>query len=216
MQYLVAGAFYGVDLQVAPDALIQDLAPDVHFKKFYKRYYPVTFFKSHCLPKPGYRKVVYLLRDGRDAMVSYRHYLEALCGEKLDFLQLVQLGDKLFPCKWHEHVAQWLANPHSAQMITVRYEDLRKDPVTQLLRIGEFAGLPCKLAALEYAAKNASFGAMKMREASFAWENPQIPKDKSFIRRGQTGSHQDEMPSVVREAFLREAGVMMKKAGYLS
>jgi hypothetical protein len=216
MQYLLAAAFYGIDLQTAPDALIQDLAPDVHFKRFYKRYFPVTFFKSHFLPRPDYRKVVYLLRDGRDAMVSYRHYLEALCGEKLDFLKLVQSGDKFFPCKWHEHVAQWLANPHSAQMITVRYEELKKDPVSQLRRIGGFAGLACPPGVLERAAQNSSFAAMQAREASFAWENPQIPKSKPFIRRGQIGSHQDEMPPDVREAFLHEAGAMMKKAGYFA
>jgi hypothetical protein len=216
MQYLVAGAFYGIDLQSASDALIQDLTPDVHFKKFFKPWFPVTFFKSHFLPRPDYRKVVYLLRDGRDAMVSYWHYLEGLLGKEMDFLELVQTGRELFPCKWHEHVAQWLDNPYSAQMITVRYEDLKKDTATQLRRIADFAGLPCQDSMLERAAQNSSFAAMKLREASFAWENPQIPKNKPFIRRGQIGSHKDEMSSAVREAFLAEAGAVMKKTGYLS
>lgn len=216
MQYLVAGAFCGIDLQTASDALIQDLAPDVHFKKFFKPWFPTTFFKSHFLPRPDYQKVVYLLRDGRDAMVSYWHYLEGLAGKEMDFLELVQTGRGLFPCKWHEHVTQWLANPYSAQMITVRYEDLKKDPVAQLRRIGDFAGLDCQSSALERAAQNSSFAAMKQREASFAWENPQIPKNKQFIRRGQIGSHQDEMPFAVREAFLNEAGAMLRKTGYLS
>ncbi len=216
MLYLVAGAFYGTDLQVASDALIQDLAPDVHFKKFFKPWFPVTFFKSHFLPRPDYRKVIYLLRDGRDAMVSYWHYLEGLAGKEMDFLELVQTGRGLFPCKWHEHVAQWLANPYSAQMITVRYEDLKKDTVAQLRRISDFAGLACQDSVLERAAQHSSFAAMKQREASFAWENPQIPKNKQFIRRGQIGSHQDEMPSAVREAFLSEASAMMRKTGYLA
>lgn len=216
MQYLVAGAFYGIDLQTAPDALIQDLAPDVHFKKFFKPLFPVTFFKSHFLPRPEYRKVVYLLRDGRDTMVSYWHYLEGLVGKDLDFLELVQTGRELFPCKWHEHVAQWLANLYSAQMITVRYEDLKKDTVAELRRIRDFAGLTCPDSALERAAQHSSFAAMKHREASFAWENPQIPKNKQFIRRGQIGSYEDEMSSAVRDAFLGEAGAMMKRAGYLS
>jgi hypothetical protein len=216
MQYLVAGAFYGIDLHVAPDSLIQDLAPDVHFKKFFKPWFPVVFFKSHFLPRPDYRKVVYLLRDGRDVMVSYWHYLEALTEKKMDFLELVQTGNGLFPCKWHEHVAKWLLNPYSAQLITVRYEDLKKDPVGQLRRIGEFSGLSCDLALLQRATQASSFEAMKEREASFTWENPQIPQNKQFIRRGQIGSHQDEMPSAVREAFLSEASAMMRQTGYLA
>lgn len=216
MQYLAASAFYGIDLEVAPDALVQDLAPDVHFKKFFKPYFPVTFFKSHFLPRPDYRKVIYLLRDGRDVMVSYWHYLEGLCGKEMDFLELVRTGEGLFPCKWHEHVEQWLANPYGAQMITIRYEDLKKDAAAELRRMGEFAGLPCAAGVLEVAARKSSFSAMKQREASFAWENPQIPKNKQFVRRGQVGSHRDEMTPAVRDAFMRQAGAMMKQTGYLS
>jgi len=216
MQYLLAGAFYGIDLTVASDSLVQDLVPDVHFKQYFKPWFPVTFFKSHFLPRPDYRKVVYLLRDGRDAMVSYWHYLEGLAGKDLDFLELVKTGRKLFPSKWHEHVAQWMANPHAAQMITVRYEDLKKEPVTQLRRIADFAGLKCQDSTLELAAKNSSFSSMKQRESTFAWENPQIPKNKKFVRRGEVGSHKDEMPPDVREAFLSEASPMMKSAGYLT
>jgi len=31
MQNLVAGVIYGIDARLAPDSLIQDLVPDVHF-----------------------------------------------------------------------------------------------------------------------------------------------------------------------------------------
>jgi hypothetical protein len=160
--------------------------------------------------------VIYLLRDGRDAMVSYWHYLEGLTGKEIDFLDLVRTGDGLFPCHWHEHVEQWQANPYAARMMTVRYEDLKKDAVAQLERIADFAGLKRETARLDRAAQGCDFAAMKRREASFAWENPQIPKDKQFIRRGQIGSHADEMSSAVREAFLQKAGPALKQTGYLT
>jgi hypothetical protein len=214
MQYLVAGAFGGIDLKRAPDALIQDLAPDVHFKKFYKPYFPVTFFKSHFFPRPEYRKVVYLLRDGRDAMVSYFHYLRGLTEQEVDFLDLVQGGQMLFPGKWHEHVEQWLANPHQAKFMILRYEDLKKNTVTELERIADFAGIKCDSTILEAAARDSSFSAMKQREQSFAWENPQIPKNQQFVRRGQVGSHKDEMPPTVLQAFLRQAGPTLSRMGY--
>ena len=121
-QNLLAGVAFGVDPEFTPDALIQDLVPDVHYKSHYKRYGPSAYFKSHALPQKQYRRVIYLLRDGRDVMVSYHHFLTALQGP-LDFLKLVQ-GVGLSPCQWHEHVEQWLANPHGAEMIVVRYEDL--------------------------------------------------------------------------------------------
>ena len=215
MQYLIAGAFYGLDLTIVPDALVQDLVPDVHFKKVIKHYYPVTFFKSHFLPRPDYRNVIYLLRDGRDAMVSYWHYLQALTDQPIDFLDMVRSGTGLFPCKWHTHVEQGLANPCGARMMTVRYEDLKEDTARELRRIGEFAGLACETAVLEQAARKGSFSPMKAREASFAWENPQIPKNKPFVRRGRVGSHLEEMPSTVRQAFVEEAREVLKKTGYL-
>ncbi len=215
MQYLIASAIYQIDVTAAPDALIQDLVPDVHFKRYFKRYFPVTFFKSHFLPRPDYRKVVYLIRDGRDAMVSYLHYIEGLTGEKIDFLKLVQAKEGLFPSKWHEHVEQWMANPHQAEMITVRYEDLKRDTVGELRRICEFAGIPREQAVLEKAAEQSSFSSMKKREKTFPWENPQIPKSKQFVRRGEVGSHKDEMSTAVTDAFLAEAGGTLRKMGYL-
>jgi hypothetical protein len=215
MQYLMSSAAYGIDVASAPDSLIQDLVPDVHFKKFFKPYFPITFFKSHFMPRPDYRRVIYLLRDGRDAMVSYLHYVEGLKGEKIDFLQLVKAKEWLFPGAWHDHVEQWLANPHKAEMIVVRYEDLRKNTVGELRRICEFAGIQREQAVLETAAEKCSFSSMRKREDSFAWENPQIPKSQRFVRRGEVGSHKDEMPAAVLEAFLAEAGSTLRKTGYL-
>jgi len=214
-QYLLSAAIFGVDLEIAPDSLVQDLVPDVHFKQFFRRYGKSAFFKTHFQPVPEYRKVIYLLRDGRDAMVSYFHYLRGLTGRELDFLNVVKTGEELFPCKWHDHVEQWFSNPHKAEMIVVRYEDLKRDTVGELQRICDFAGLKRETSVLEQAARKSSFSAMKKREQSFAWENPNIPKNKQFVRRGEVGSHKDEMPPAVAEAFLAGAGTAMKKAGYL-
>ena len=136
-------------------------------------------------------------------------------GQEIDFAEMVQTGDKFFPCKWHEHAERWLDNPHGAEMITVRYEDLKSNTAAELARIADFAGFKRDLAALEAAARSASFSAMKRRETSFPWENPQVPKNGQFIRRGQVGSHRDEMPADAREAFLREAGPTLKRTGYL-
>ena len=59
-------------------------------------------------------------------MVSYFHHLTAL-GNPLDFFKLVATGEGLFPCRWHEHIDAWTANPHGAQMITISYEMLKRD-----------------------------------------------------------------------------------------
>src|SRR4051812_37715144 len=62
-QNLICGLMYGVDSRVCPALLVNDLVPDVHFNEYYHRYSTPMFFKSHSLPRPEYRRVVYLVRD---------------------------------------------------------------------------------------------------------------------------------------------------------
>ncbi len=215
MQHLIASAFFGLDLELVPDSLLQELVVDVHRPKYYKRFSTPTFFKTHDLPKKEYKRVIYLLRDGRDVMVSYYHHLRALGGD-VDFLKMVETGEGLYPGKWHDHVKAWLDNPFQAKMMLLRYEDLQKDAIKELRRVCEFVGIEREAVELERAVKKASFNNMQKRERQLGWANTQWPKDKMFVRRGKVGSHEDEMPEAVRTSFLREAGNALKSVGYLS
>lgn len=215
VQYMMAGMVFGINTWLAPDSLIQDLIPDVNFKRFYRRYLSSMFFKTHDLPKPNYRKVIYLVRDGRDVMVSYFHHLAAI-GNPPDCLKLVSTGEGLFPCRWHEHIEAWTANPHGAQIITISYERLKEDTVTQLQRICDFAGLERERSFLEQVAGNSTFENMRKKEEKFGWLNPIWPRDKAFVRRGKVGSFKDEMPPAVLEAFMRLSTSTLRRLGYLN
>jgi hypothetical protein len=216
MQHLICGAVYGMDLERTPDSLVQDLVPDVHSRQFYRRHREAMFFKTHFLPQPEYRRVILLLRDGRDVMVSYFHHLKASLGETLDFLEMVEHGTELFPCHWHEHVDAWRRNPYGADLITVRYEDLKLDPIAQLRRICAFAGVPAEGADLERAVQTSSFQAMQSKEARWGWDSARKwPRDRKFVRRGVVGSHNDEMPPQIRNSFLRKASETLQAVGYL-
>jgi len=214
-QNLVAGVIYGVDPEYAPDTLIQELQPDVHYKRYYKRFRTSMFFKSHYLPKPEYKRVVYLLRDGRDVMVSYYHHNRALMGDDFDFFAMVRDGVGLFPCKWHEHVEAWLANPYGADMILIKYEDLQTNPVEALQRFCEFVDESRDMEFLRRVAIKASFNKMREKEVRYGWDDPQWPREKPFVRRGRVGSYKDEMPQDVLNVFLSQAGETLRKLGYL-
>lgn len=213
-QNLVAGVAFGVRPELAPDTLVQELVPDVHFKTYYRRLRSPMFFKSHNLPRPDYRRVVYLLRDGRDVMVSYYHHRRALDGPDVDFSQLVQTGRDLFPCKWHEHVEAWLTNPYDAEMITIRYEDLQADAKGEMLRLCEFASLNCPEAVLGDVVQGARFESLRRKEIQDGPVNPRWPRDNPFVRRGKIGSHVDEMPPDVLASFMSEAEPVLRRCGY--
>jgi hypothetical protein len=214
-QNIIAGLVYGVDPEYCPDSLVQELVPDVHYKRFYKRFGTPTYFKSHALPRPDYRRVVYLLRDGRDAMVSYFHFSRVQTGGAADFRQMVMTGKHAAPYRWHEHVEAWLANPHGARMLVIKYEDLKANTVRELARFCAFVGLDRHASVLEAVAARTTFDQMRAKEVRLGWDDDRWPRGEFFVRRGQVGSHRDEMPADVLRLFLEQSRETLAKHGYL-
>ncbi|HWF19530.1 MAG TPA: sulfotransferase domain-containing protein [Verrucomicrobiae bacterium] len=214
-QNLVCGLAYGLDSGMSPPWLVNDLVPDIHITRFYRRYATPMYFKSHCLPRPEYRRVVYLLRDGRDVMVSFKHYEETLKRKTLDFLQFVTCEESLFPCKWHRHVEEWSKNPFKAEMLVIKYEDLLEQPVPQLERFCEFVNLSRKRDEISEIVEEAQFQHLHDKEDKFRCDRlEKWPAGKFFFRRGVVGSHKDEMPPEVLQAFLSDASETLRRHGY--
>jgi hypothetical protein len=213
-QHIVAGLVFRANLEFTPDALVQDLVPDVHYRRYYRRYIPRMFFKSHHLPQPEYRRVVYLVRDGRDAIISYYHFLNQLHGRTYDLSRLVRYGEALDHGPWHEHVDAWLANPFGAEMIVIRYEDLRARCAEEIRRFCEFADLDSSAPLIDDVARSSSFESMQAREKKFGMEAWDSSKGL-FIRRGKVGGFRDEMPPDILEAFNAQSDGALRKFGYL-
>ncbi len=210
VQNLLAGALWGADPALAPDAVVQQLVPDVHYLTHYARLGPVMAFKSHSLPEARYRKVVYLVRDVRDVMVSYYHHINALSRSPVSFDAIVRQGVGLTHGRWHEHVDAWHANPFHAQLIVVRYEDLKRDSAHELGRILEFAGVACQEQTLRWAAERSSFANLRQKEERSGYHGD-WPKDKRFIRRGEVGSFKQEMPPEVLAQLMLQAGATLQR-----
>lgn len=219
-QNLVSSLNFGIIPELTPDILIQDLVPDVHAKSFYRRYKTPTFFKTHHLPRAEYRRVIYLLRDGRDVMVSYFHHMSALRKEQITFLDFIRNSGNLFPSKWHEHVEQWLSNPYKAEMHIIKYENLKMNPTHEMVRFCEFAHLDRSEDFIKSAIEHSSFDNMRRQELHFGWaftpgwDFAPWPSDRPFVRRGEIGSFKDEMPPEALYCFLKEASQALRLAGY--
>ena len=93
--------------------------------------------KTHSLYKPMYRKVIYLLRDGRDATYSYYRFCRlqhGYTGSLLEFLR-----DKPYVgFTWADHVKSWLRRVDNDAISLVRYEDMLLRPEEQLARVTQF------------------------------------------------------------------------------
>ena len=215
---LAAGVVYGLNSEHIPYAVVWELVPNHGpTKPFYKRYQTPMYFKVHDFPRPQYKRVVFLVRDGRDVVVSLAHHLRNVYKDDVDMVELVRGRSPQFSVEyaWYKHAEAWLANPYQAQIMTIRFEDLKKDPLPELRRFCEFTGLKRDEGQLEKAVAYASFEAMREKEARLGMDYHTWPKDRPFVRRGEVGSHKDELPPEALAAFMRDGGEALRKFGYL-
>ncbi len=212
-QRLMAGICYGVETLNLTDQLAQVLCPDVHFREYYQRIAPAMPWKSHSCPTPAYRRVVHLIRDGRDALVSY-WYMRRRVEPDLTLEQMFQSNNDLWPCSWEQHCLQWLSNPYAADILRIRYEDLLATPVSVLRQISEFVGCSKSDEQLRAISDGASFTNMQQVAERSGWAHPDTVLTRNAVRRGEAGSWRDEMPTSLARRYWERAGSMLTELGY--
>jgi hypothetical protein len=169
-----------------------------------------TFFiKTHDLPCDD-SPSIYLVRDGRDVMVSYTHYqinwvkkrglkgkLHEMLGrnrfEKVFRRTLQHQGTSE---DWSHHVQSWLKHSSKPPYL-VRYEDLVKDPDACISRLRDAFGIKSSHPAEQ--------------PPSFEELNRQWPQ---FFRKGRQGSWKDEMTPELEALFWERHGQTMTDLGY--
>jgi hypothetical protein len=212
-QYLIAYFAFGLRPDLATDDLVQHAVPDIYDSKWYRRFREPMFFKSHELPQPDYRNVVYLVRDGRDAIVSYYHYQRTVGKKEPVYFNAFSPLFSANPVFWEDHVTAWLDNPYGARMLIVKYEDLLSDTFAQVRRMCDFFGLDRSDELLKTAVESCSFAQLQAKEKRREMVKKDWP-EKSYFRRGQRGSFKDELPAAVLQEFERRAGSVLDRLGY--
>jgi len=166
-----------------------------------------TFFvKTHDLPQDSF-PAVYLVRDGRDALVSYAHFI--LTYERQDGTMVSPeayrqtLADLIVYNAsfggWGKNVRAWTERP--APTAVLRFEDL----------ISAANPLPMVRRALAEVGYSAGSAGGSGGPPSFSDLQDRAPK---FFRRGEIGGWKSQMRADVLEHFWEEHGAMMHRLGY--
>jgi hypothetical protein len=101
--------------------------------------------KSHECFQPHYKHVIHIVRDPRDVAVSFYHH-NVKAGNipenypMDDFIPrfIAAEFDSRWGC-WAESVISWLVlRRENPNFLMLRYEDMKSDPQSQLLRVAEF------------------------------------------------------------------------------
>jgi Sulfotransferase domain len=185
--------------------------------------------KTHCqgeeLPNAD-QPLVYLVRDGRDVMVSYYFFNRAYFNPRnfslakkclIKIRNLVRLGlnnrasqqdFSLFLHKrtkeWVSHVTTWLdRNPTSV----VRYEDLKTIPEQTLQQLFQDLGVTVPPEIIQQALAIFDFKQLSQRQEG-------EEDRKSFFRKGIVGDWQNHFSADDLKFFQAQASQVMERVGY--
>ncbi|MEM9220354.1 MAG: sulfotransferase domain-containing protein [Cyanobacteria bacterium P01_F01_bin.150] len=152
------------------------------------------------------KKVILLVRDPRDAIISKymrskrkAKYLESHDDYSIDLREYVRTTED-FQGYFVQLIKDWQDNSNSAKdFLLVRYEDLRSDTLSEVVRILDFISVPLEGNFLEQAIEFSSFDNMKKMElegSSLVKSGPMKgAKGKSpdlhKVRKGKIGGYRE-------------------------
>ncbi len=193
---------------------MERLVPDLHMLSQWENLHQMPLprlIKSHMPFDNRYKRVIYLVRDGRDVMVSYYHYH---CPRSYQISFFEFLLKDVWPGHWHEHVQSWLDRAGKLSFLLVRYEDLLAGPVEQLARMAEFVGLAADKHQLQRAVEHSSFEFLKNLEAEKGYESSAEPRIK-FFRAGTSGGWKKYFEPHHKRLFKQQANDALLRLGYI-
>ena len=178
------------------------------------------FIKTHDLPQKTEipytdLKAIYLIRDGRDSVVSMAYHRCNIVKPGSDYLFNLLTG-VLAPFNtsfggWSNHVKQWTKYAD----IIIKFEDLIVDPITQLKRIEQIIDLP----AADYS-KIPTFEDLKTKKFSLGSGNKKLNKKQQqkrrekFFREGKVNTWKTKMPKSLLDVFMAKNSKTLKEFGY--
>jgi len=159
--------------------------------------------KSHECFEPRYPRVMYIVRDPRDVVISQYHY-HRKCNKIEDgypmekFVSRFVSGDTCPHGSWGENVGTWLTARHNhPRFLLLKYEDMVADAGGEMTRVASFLGLNADAKRVADAVERSSAEHMRKLEKVQADQcglTKETRKDLSFVRAAKSGGWQNELP----------------------
>jgi hypothetical protein len=197
---------------------INDIVPDIEHDRFLKdnilSFPGHRIIKSHSEYNPFYKKMIYLVRDPRDVMVSYYYFLKKLGLFNHDLTKLVH--SQIYGIEaWCRHVQGWVEKTTASDSIDfVRYEDIKSAPLGVLTRIYTLLGHQIPQEILEQSIELSSFENMKKLEAYCNYGGDFRFPGFEFVRKGEAGGYRTEISKEDLELINEKASRWLSVFGY--
>jgi hypothetical protein len=181
--------------------------------------------KSHQYFHPRFRKVIYIVRDPRDVVLSYydfqRKYRQIQDGYPLsqyvrEFLEGgLGLGDW---GTWAENVQSWISTREGHPgFLLLRYEDMSANTGQELAKLAWFLGINPNPQLLANAIERSSADRLRELERVQAkeWVSTKNRRDDiPFIRTATSGGWKENLPADAVASIEGAWGSLMRHLGY--
>lgn len=223
MRFLIANLLQ----QNQPVGLLDadDLIPivDGKSKKFFESMKSPRIIKSHFSLIPAYKRVIYVVRDPRDVVMSQYHYqvkrgvLER--DAPLDnYVQSFIKGEVCPYGSWGENVGSWFfTRCDDPNFLLLRYEDMLANVTSGAVRISHFLGLGQDANRIAIAVERSSVENMRKAEKAEGkkWGSTKgTRQEMSFFRSAKSGEGRAKLSRQSIEQIEKAWGRLMQSVGY--
>jgi len=181
--------------------------------------------KSHQYFDPRYPKVLYLVRDPRDVVLSYYNF-QRKYRQIADHYPLADYVDDFVNCRlisadwgsWGENVASWVyPRQNQSGFLLMRYEDIKDNTLQQLQEIVTFLGLeptPERLKQAIEASSSERMRAMERTQSDHWIATKKHRKDIPFVGAATSGQWRSNLPEHLVSKIEATWGNLMLTLGY--
>jgi hypothetical protein len=178
--------------------------------------------KTHEYFEPRYRKVIYLVRDPRDVVLSLYNFRRKYRSVDDSYPIEQYVAERFLPgdldVSWGEHVGSWLGTRmNHPGFLLVRYEDLLQEPTRELQRLASFLDIAADSGTLTQAIERSSANRLRQLEKveHEAWVTTKGKRaDVPFIAEAVTGTWKQKLPEPSVALIESTWGHMMNSLGY--
>jgi hypothetical protein len=169
----------------------------------------------HATYNPVFPKVIYLVRNSVDSLVSYWHLKKLLDPESKKSLKKFIRKQKVWPANWDKHVESWLKLEGDKNFKLIKYEDLSAHPETVIQNLAKFLDIKVSKKDIAEIVSLSRFERMKRLEKKHGVKGLKLTGNSPFIRKGEVDSGKKELGKKDVEYIKKRFEKTMKKLGYL-